>query len=69
MKPLIEITTSNGQFYYDLFYFSSLIILGIFFMIDGKQKKYPITEWSLILTSGIIFLIIGTKLAAYTMSD
>lgn len=69
MANFIEITPTNGQFYYDLSYFTAIILAGVFFMIDGRHKKYPTAEWSLIFSSGIIFLIIGTKLFTYTPGD
>jgi prolipoprotein diacylglyceryltransferase len=69
MKSMIEITTTNGQFYYDLFYFLAIVFAGVFFMIDGRRKKYPMIQWALIFSSGIIFLIIGTKLFTYTPND
>ncbi|MCX6230668.1 MAG: prolipoprotein diacylglyceryl transferase [Bacteroidetes bacterium] len=69
MNAFIEITTINGQFYFDLFYFLAITFAGIFFMIDGRQKKYPVLEWSLIFSSAIIFFIIGTKLFAYNYNE
>ncbi|MFZ4412114.1 MAG: prolipoprotein diacylglyceryl transferase [Bacteroidales bacterium] len=69
MNTIIEITTANGQFYFDLFYFLAIIFAGVFFILDGKRKQYPLTEWTLIFASAIIFFIIGTKLFTYTIDE
>lgn len=66
---MFEINLHNGQFYYDLFYFLAILFAGVAFIDHGKRKKYPMTEWSLIYASAIIFLIVGTKLLTYSVAD
>jgi phosphatidylglycerol:prolipoprotein diacylglycerol transferase len=45
------------------------VVAGIFFMIDCRRKRYPILECSIIYSSAVIFLIIGSKLFTYSTDD
>lgn len=65
----MEISVTNGQFLYDLCYLGAFFILGSFFLRHCHQKKYPLLPAWIILLSGVLFMIIGTKLMSYTAAD
>ena len=51
--------------WYSLFYLISSVLTFIFLFYLGWKKGYPIISWILILVSGALFFIIGTKLLTF----
>jgi phosphatidylglycerol:prolipoprotein diacylglycerol transferase len=69
MKDLIIISTTEGDFYYNLMYFlGSIISLGILIYI-GVKRKYPLHTWLLLVLGITLFSIIGMYVSTFTLQD
>jgi prolipoprotein diacylglyceryltransferase len=51
--------------WYSLFYLASSILTYVFLIFLGLRKGYPLSSWVLILATGSLFFIVGTKLLAF----
>ena len=63
------IKPDHPQFYYDLFYQLSFLIVTLIFLIEGFRRKLPWISLLLIILTSRIFLIAGSKLAGITADD
>src|SRR4030043_1072215 len=59
----------HGGLYFSLFYLIAFIVGILILMYEGHRKKYPLLPWILIISSSLVFLIIGTKLFTYSGED
>lgn len=59
----------NGGNWYSLFYLISSVLTFLFLLFLGIKKGYPILSWTLILVSGALFFIIGTKLFTFRSTE
>lgn len=59
----------NGGNWYSLFYLISSVLTFIFLLYLGQKKGYPLLSWILILVSGALFFIIGTKLLTFRSEE
>jgi len=59
----------HPQFYYDLFYQLSFLIVTLILLIEGFRRKLPWISLLLIILTSRIFLIAGSKLAGITADD
>ena len=69
MDSLFTISTEHGGLYYSIFYMIAFVIAFPILIYEGYHRKYPLLPWILIISSSIIFLIIGTKLLTYSGED
>ena len=65
----MKIDSSNGQFYYDLFYQISFLLVFIIYLFEGYKRKFPWSTWLLVIVTVRIFFIIGSKFGAITQDD
>lgn len=63
------IKIDNAQFYYDLFYQLSFLIVLLIYLIEGFYRKFPWTTWLLVLVTVRLFFIAGTKFGAISIED
>jgi len=59
----------NGGNWYSLFYLISSVVTFLFLLYLGMKKGYPLLSWILILVSGALFFIIGTKLLTFRAAE
>lgn len=64
-EPLFTIDTVHSLNWYSICYLDSNILTFIVIFYLGWRKGYPLLSWVLILVSGALFFIIGTKLLAF----
>lgn len=69
MDSLFTISTEHGGLYYSFFYLVAFVVAFPILIYEGYRRKYPLLPWILIISSSIIFLIIGTKLLTYSGED
>jgi hypothetical protein len=63
----ISISHSEGVYYYMLFYLSAILV-GIAGAGSAACKsKFSFSEFAVIVSSGILFLLIGSKLVLYLL--
>jgi prolipoprotein diacylglyceryltransferase len=55
----------NGGSWYLFFYLISSVLTYLFLLYLGWKKGYPLLSWILILVSGALFFIIGTKIITF----
>jgi prolipoprotein diacylglyceryltransferase len=65
----MKIDISNGQFFYDLFYQISFLLVLIIYLIEGYKRKFPSSTWLLVIVTVYLFFIIGSKFGAITPED
>ncbi|MEI7504126.1 MAG: prolipoprotein diacylglyceryl transferase family protein, partial [Paludibacter sp.] len=65
----MKIDISNGQFFYDLFYQISFLLVLIIYLIEGHKRRFPWSTWLLVIVTVRLFFIIGTKFGAITLDD
>lgn len=65
MDPIINIATTHAGHYFSFFYFLAYLVCFLLLLYMGYRRRYPLKEWSLLVTCGMILFIIGTKLFAY----
>ena len=65
----MKIDIGNGQFYYDLFYQISFLLVLIVYLAEGYRRKFPWSTWLLVIITVRIFFIIGSKFGAITPQD
>jgi hypothetical protein len=61
--------TDHPQFYYDLFYQLSSLIVILIFLVEGSRRNLPWISLLLIAVTSRIFLIAGSKLAGINADD
>jgi len=59
----------HGGLYFSLFYLIAFIVGILILMYEGYRKKYPLLPWILLISSSLVFLIIGTKIFTYSGED
>jgi prolipoprotein diacylglyceryltransferase len=69
MKNLFIITTSEHSFLYSLFYVAAFLISAGIFIFSGLRKKYPVGTWLLITLFGVLFFIVGNKIATLNAAN
>jgi len=65
----MKIDIANGQYFYDLFYQISFLLVLIIYLIEGHKRKFPWSTWLLVIVTVRIFFIIGSKFGAITSED
>lgn len=60
------IETSHGGMIFALTYLAAILVAAGIAFFCGIRKGYPKNTWLLILTTGLIFFILGEKLAAFS---
>ena len=65
----MKIDIDNGQFFYDLFYRISFLLVLIIYLLEGYKRKFPWSTWLLVIITVRIFFIIGSKFGAITPDD
>ena len=55
--------------WYAIFYLGSSLLSFLLLLYLGRRKGYPILSWILILVTGALFFIIGTKLASFRSAE
>lgn len=62
MKTLFIISTDQGGMYFALFYTIAFVVGILIIIYEGYRKKYPMIPWLIIVLTGALFGIIGSKL-------
>jgi len=65
----MKIDIENGQFFYDLFYQLSFLLVFIIYLLEGYKRKFPWSTWLLVIVTVRIFFITGSKFGAITSGD
>jgi phosphatidylglycerol:prolipoprotein diacylglycerol transferase len=65
----MKIDINNGQFFYDLFYRFSFLLVLIIYLLEGYKRKFPWSTWLLVIVTVRIFFITGSKFGAITQDD
>lgn len=65
----MKIDISNGQFFYELFYQVSFLLVFLIYLIEGYNRKFPWSTWLLVIVTVRIFFITGSKFGAITQDD
>jgi phosphatidylglycerol:prolipoprotein diacylglycerol transferase len=65
----MKIEIDNGQFFYDLFYRISFLLVLIIYLLEGYKRKFPWSTWLLVIVTVRIFFITGSKFGAITPDD
>jgi phosphatidylglycerol:prolipoprotein diacylglycerol transferase len=65
----MKIDIGNGQFYYDLFYQISFLLVLFVYLAEGYRRKFPWSTWLLVIITVRIFFVIGSKFGAITPQD
>lgn len=60
---------ANGGSWYSSFFLISSVFTFLLRLYLGMKKGYPIQSWILILGSGALFFIIGTKLLTFGSAE
>ena len=69
MKTLIIIETAHLGMFFSLTYFAAFVVASGIMIHQGFKKGYPKCAWLLIILTGVIFFIIGTKAATYSQEQ
>jgi phosphatidylglycerol:prolipoprotein diacylglycerol transferase len=69
MDTLFTISTEHGGWYYSIFYSIAFVVAYPILIYEGYRRKYPLLQWILIISSSLVFLIIGTKIFTYSGED
>ena len=69
MKMLMLIDTTHGGIFFSLTYLAAILVTAGMTIFYGFRKGYPKTTWLLILVSGLLFFIIGEKVASYSSGE
>lgn len=62
---MVTINSAYEVNWYSLFYLISSILPFVFLFYLGWKKGYPVLSWILILVTGALFFIVGTKLVNF----
>lgn len=65
----MKINIGNGQFFYELFYQVSFLLVLLIYIIEGYKRKFPWSTWLLVIVTVRIFFITGSKFGAITYDD
>jgi prolipoprotein diacylglyceryltransferase len=65
----MKIDIDNGQYFYDLFYQVSFLLVLFIYLIEGYKRKFPWSTWLLVIITVRIFFMIGSKFGAITPED
>ena len=65
----MTINIDNAQFYYDLFYQVSFLVVLLIYIWEGINRKFPLSTWILLIVTVRLFFIIGTKLGAISSEN
>jgi prolipoprotein diacylglyceryltransferase len=66
MKTLMIIETAHGGMFFFLTYLAAVLVAAGMTIFYGYRKGYPKSTWLLILFTGLLFFIIGEKVASYS---
>ena len=55
---IMKIDIDNGQYFYDLFYQVSFLLVLFIYLIEGYKRKFPWSTWLLVIITVRIFFII-----------
>jgi prolipoprotein diacylglyceryltransferase len=66
MRTLMIIDTTRLGVFFSITYLGAILVAAGIMIHQGFKKKYPMSTWLLIILSGVLFFIIGTKSATYT---
>lgn len=66
---MITTSTSQGGIYFSLFYFLSILFAFACFLWMIHRNKLPVIPYMLTFFSATLFMLIGTKLFAYTSAE
>ena len=66
MKTLLIIETAHGGLLFSISYFAAILVAAGITLYSGLKKGYPRSAWVLILITGLLFFIIGEKMASYS---
>jgi prolipoprotein diacylglyceryltransferase len=67
--PMFTIDAVHHVNWYALSYLVSHVLTFLILFYLGWKKGYPLTSWILILVSGALFFIIGTRLVTYRAAE
>jgi hypothetical protein len=67
-EPLV-VDSSNGGFYFDLFYLMAFVFATVWMLWEGHKRKINWVSWLLVLAFTRLAFIVGTKIISYTPSD
>ena len=65
----MKIDIVNGQYFYELFYQVSFLLVLFIYLIEGYKRKFPWSTWLLVIITVRIFFIVGSKFGAITPAD
>ncbi|MDD4970242.1 MAG: prolipoprotein diacylglyceryl transferase [Paludibacter sp.] len=65
----MKIDIDNGQYFYELFYQVSFLLVLFIYLIEGYKRRFPWSTWLLVIITVRIFFIIGSKFGAITPDD
>jgi len=63
------INTSNGGFYFNLFYILAFLIATGWLIGEGYKRNFHLFTWIIVLAFTRIFFVIGTKVISYSPAD
>lgn len=66
MKTLMIIETVHGGMLFSLTYVAAFLLAAGIMIFQGVKKGYPLSNWLLILITGVVFFIIGDKVFTYS---
>jgi prolipoprotein diacylglyceryltransferase len=66
MKTQMIIETAHGGIFFSLTYLAAVLVAAGMTIFYGYRKGYPKSTWLLILVTGLLFFVIGEKVASYT---
>jgi len=69
MEHFVYLSHTYGKMIFAVSYAAAAIFLLTAAIISGKKRSYPMSQWLLILGSGLLFFIIGNKLFTYSLAD
>ena len=66
---MLTINEMGGVNWYAFFYMLSSLLSFILLLFIGWKKGYPMLSWTIILATGALFFIIGSKVATFRSGD
>lgn len=69
MDPLFALSAKYGGLCFSVCYLLTFVVGILILIYEGHRKKYPLLPWILIISSSLVFLIIGSKLFTYSSED
>lgn len=69
MDPVLVLSSEHGSQFYFLFYVLSFLISVTIIFITAIQKKYSVLQVLILISSGVFFFIVGTKVFSLSFSQ